>query len=112
MGLWVTGRTWLLFVDEASEDLQEYKECPADNTCNLLKGIAFLARGNGADAADAFAQAAASQPQDELAQLGLGTAAIINADDERALSYYRRALELSPKNKVAAKNIKVLADDK
>lgn len=112
MGLWVTGRTWLLFVDEASEDLQEYKECPADNTCDLLKGLAFLARGNGADAADAFTRAANSRPQDPLAQLGLGTAAIINADDEQALSYYRRALELDPKNKVAAKNIKVLADDK
>lgn len=112
MGLWVTGRSWLLFVDEATEDLQEYKECPADNTCDLLKGLAFLARGNGADAANAFARAAKSQTQEPLAQLGLGTAAIVNADDEQALLHYHRALELDPKNKIAAQNIKVLADDK
>lgn len=112
MGLWVTGRTWLLFVDEAVEDLQEYKQCPADNTCDLLKGLAFLARGNGEGAAAAFMRAATSHPKDPLAQLGLGTAAIIRADDEGALSYYQHALALDPKNSVAAKNIKMLADDK
>ncbi len=112
MGLWVTGRTWLLFVDEAAEDLQEYKKCPSDNTCELLQGLAALARGNGSDAAHAFTRAAERLPKDALSQLGLGTAAIINADDERAVSYYKRALELDPKNKVAAKNLKVLADDK
>ncbi len=112
MGLWVTGRTWLLFVDEALEDLEEYKKCPTDNTCELLKGLAFLARGNGEAAAEVFSRAATRSPQDPLAQLGLGTAAIINADDEAALTSYKRALELDPKNKVAAKNIKVLADDK
>ncbi|MBP5616483.1 MAG: tetratricopeptide repeat protein [Elusimicrobiaceae bacterium] len=112
MGLWVMGRTWLGFVDEATEDLAEYTQCPADNTCDLLKGLAALARGNGAGAADAFTRAADHQPQDPLAQLGLGTAAVLGADDEQALSFYKHALELDPKNKVAAKNIKVLADDK
>lgn len=112
MGLWVTGRTWLLFVDEAQEDLQEYTQCPADNTCDLLKGLAALARGNGALAAELFARAAKNQPADPLAQLGLGTSAVINAQDEQALAYYQEALKLDPKNKIAAKNIKVLVDDK
>lgn len=111
MGLWVTGRTWLLFVEEAAEDLQEYQKCPADNTCELLQGLAALARGNGSEALESFSRAAARQSKDPLAQLGLGTAAIINADDAAAVSYYEHALELDPKNKMAAKNLKVLADD-
>ncbi len=112
MGLWVMGRTWLGFVDEATEDLAEYTKCPADNTCDLLKGLAALARGNGANATEAFTRAANSHPQDPLAQLGLGTAAVLGANDEQALSFYKHALELDPKNKVAVKNIKVLADEK
>lgn len=112
MGLWVTGRTWILFVDEATEDLQEYTQCPADNTCDLLKGLASLARGNGVKATEDFSRAAALQKADPLAQLGLGTAAVIEAQDAQALTYYKRALDLDPKNKVATKNIKILTDDK
>lgn len=112
MGLWVMGRTWVLFVDEAMEDLQEYKKCPADNTCELLKGLAALARGNADGAREAFSRAEKTDAQDPLAQLGLGTAAVINDDDAQAISYYKRALALDPKNKVASKNLKVLADDK
>ena len=112
MGLWVMGRTWLLFVEEAVEDLQEYKACPTDNTCDLLKGLANLARGDGSGASRNFAHAADTYPTDPLAQLGLGTAAIINAQDEQANLYYKRALELDPSNKVASKNLKILADEK
>ena len=108
MGLWVMGRSWLGFVDEAGEDLQEYTRCPAGNTCDLLKGLAFLARGNAAEAAQYFEQAAQAQPQDPLPQLGLGTAAIIRAEDDQAVTFYKRALQLDDKNKVAAKNLKVL----
>ena len=112
MGLWVMGRTWLTFVDDALEDLREYKGCPADNTCDLLKGLAFLARGNGAAAGQEFTRASQIRPQDPLAQLGLGTAEIVNGEDAQAVSYYKRALELDGKNKVAAKNLKVLTDNK
>ncbi len=112
MGLWVMGRTWLTFVDEAQEELAEYKNCPADNTCELLTGLAALARGNGAVATQAFERAAAQNPQDVLAQLGLGTAAVIAGQDKQAVLFYKRAQELDPKNKVAAKNLKVLEADK
>ena len=112
MGLWVMGRTWLTFVDDALEDLREYKNCPADNTCDLLKGLAALACGNGAAATQDFTHAAQARPQDPLAELGLGTAAVIDGKDEQAVTYYKRALALDAKNKVAAKNLKVLADDK
>lgn len=112
MGLWVMGRTWLNFVDEAEEDLAEYKACPADNTCDLLKGLAALARGNGAAAAERFTRAAQVSLQDPLAQLGLGTAAVVSDDDAGAIGYYKRALTLDAQNKVAAKNLRVLTEDK
>ena len=110
MGLWVMGRTWLMFVEDSVEDLQEYKACPADNTCDLLKGLANLARGNGGAATADFSRASSAQPKDPLAQLGLGTAAIINAQDEVATRAYRYALELDPQNKIAQKNLKILED--
>ena len=112
MGLWVMGRTWLQFVDEAQEDLAEYKNCPTGNTCDLLKGLAALARGNGLRALSDFSNAAKTAPHDPLAQLGLGTAAVMNGEDENAVAFYKNALGLDEKNKVAAKNLKVLTDDK
>ncbi len=108
MGLWVMGRTWLTFVEEAEEELREYKACSPGNMCDLLKGLAALARGNAAAATQAFSNAARSHTTDPLAQLGLGTAAVIAGQDDTAVGAYRRALELDPKNKVAAKNLKIL----
>lgn len=111
MGLWVTGRTWLLLVDEAREELQDFAPaCPPDNTCALLTGLASLASGDGNAAQAEFLKAAAIAPQDVLAQLGLGTAAVVRAEDEAAVRFYQRALELDPKNKTAARNLKVLAE--
>lgn len=112
MGLWVTGRSWLNFVDEATEELEEYKQCPADNTCDLLKGLASLARGDGWAATQDFSRAVGVQSADPLAQLGLGTAAVISGEDDKAVTFYRTALKLDPKNKVAVKNLKVLTDEK
>ena len=108
MGLWVMGRNWLAFVDEVAEELAEYQKCPPDNTCALLKGLAHLARGNGAAAQADFTHAATSAPQDPLAQLGLGTAAVIAGEDASAIAFYERARTLDPKNKIAAKNLKIL----
>ena len=112
MGLWVMGRTWIGFVEDVQEDLAEYKYCPTDNTCALLKGLAALASGDGFAAMQHFSTAAQTNPQDPLAALGLGTAAVINGEDENAVAFYKNALKLDAKNKVAAKNLKVLAADK
>ena len=107
MGLWVMGRTWLKFVDEADEELQEYT-CPKGNICPLLKGLAALARGEAGPAQDAFDQAIEVAPKDELALLGRGTAGIVAGDDDSARLYYNRALEVAPGNKTAKRNLKVL----
>jgi len=109
MGLWVMGRTWLKFVDEAEEELQEYA-CPsAGNTCLLLQGLAVLARGG--DAAPYFKQAAERVPADPLAQLGLGTAAVVADDIPAARKYYNAALQREASNKIAQRNLKILAEE-
>ncbi len=110
MGLWVMGRSWLAFVEEASEELANYTQCPADDTCALLAGLAALARGNAAEAEASFQQAVAASPQDPLAFLGLGTACVVGGEDAQAKKYYEQALQVQPKNKVAARNLKILAD--
>ncbi len=113
MGLWVMGRSWLKFVDESVEDLQEYlPKCPSGNTCELLGGLAGLARGKSGIAQEFFQRAVAKSPNDALGLLGLGTAEVIAGNDEVALSYYQRALELAPASKTAKRNIAVLTDEK
>ena len=110
MGLWVMGRTWVGFVHEAQEELQESTQCSTDNTCDLLRGIAGLALGNAGSAAQFFERAQAQNAQDALALLGLGTAEVIAGNDEKAVAFYQRALEADSTNKVAQKNLKVLAE--
>ena len=111
MGLWVMGRTWIFFVDDAATELQEaLPVCAADNLCELLTGVAALARGNSAQAKQAFLSAQNKSPQDELPWLGLGTAAVVAGQDDEARTHYERALRLDPKNKIATRNLKVLAE--
>lgn len=111
MGLWVMGRTWIFFVDDAAAELQEaLPVCAADNLCELLTGVAALARGNSAQAKQAFLSAQNKSPQDELPWLGLGTAAVVAGQDDEARTHYERALRLDPKNKIATRNLKVLAE--
>lgn len=110
MGLWVMGRGWVSFVEEANEILQEYDACPQDGFCELLKGVAALAGGNGRGATQIFEKFSQAHPQDPLGWLGRGTAAVIDAQDEEARAFYQHALEVAPENKVARKNLKVLED--
>ena len=70
-----------------------------------------MVSGQAGLAAHAFAEAQQKSPQDPLPLLGLGTAAVINADDELAKTYYGQALSADPENKTAKKNLKVLEDE-
>jgi len=110
MGLWVVGKTWMLFVEEADESLQEYEVCPSENLCELLRGLAALARGQSAAAEEQFSRVTEKNPQDALGWLGRGTAAVIGGQEADAVRYYNRALEAEPSNKTASKNLKILTD--
>ena len=111
MGLWVMGRTWIFFVEDAAAELQDsLSVCAPDNLCDLLMGVAALARGNSGEAAQAFLAAQNKNPQDVLSWLGLGTAAVVAGQDDEARTHYERALRLEPKNKIAVRNLKVLAE--
>ena len=39
-----------------------------------------------------------------------GTAAVVGGQDDEARTHYERALRLEPKNKIAVRNLKVLAE--
>ena len=77
----------------------------------LLQGLAGLLCGRSNEAKEAFSSAQKQAPQDILPLLGLGTAAVIDADDETAQTYYRQALQIEPENKTAKKNLKVLEEE-
>lgn len=111
MGLWVMGRTWLMFVEDAQQELRDHvSQCPTDGTCGLLTGLAALASGNASAAQESFEQVNRNFPKDPLALLGLGTASVVAGNDLAAKDYYEQALEADAKNKVAKRNLKILAD--
>lgn len=111
MGLWVTGKTWIKFVDEIYEDVRDSAQAnPSDNLPYLLLGLADLVLGNSAGAVQNFKAAQSVHPADVLAELGLGTAAVIAANDELAVRHYQAALALAPGNKTAARNLAVLKE--
>lgn len=111
MGLWVTGKSWIKFVDEIYDDMRESAQtAPPDDLPYLLLGLADLVLGDAAGAAQHFRTAQSVNPADVLAELGLGTAAVIAADDELAALHYQAALALAPGNKTAARNLAVLKE--
>ena len=111
MGLWVMGRTWLKFVEEVQEELAEFlPDCPKGNTCQLLEGLASLARGDGNGARLSFEAAASVSSDTALPFLGLGTAFVVSGEDALAVASYQKALQAEPTNKTAKRNLKILED--
>ncbi len=108
MGLWVMGKTWVRYVEDISADLQEEILNGGNENYLLLQGLAALLSGQSGQAKEAFLSAQAKNAKDVLPLLGLGTAAVIDGNDEQAATYYRQALQIVPGNKTAKKNLKVL----
>ncbi|MBO7237732.1 MAG: tetratricopeptide repeat protein [Elusimicrobiaceae bacterium] len=108
MGLWVMGKTWVRYVEEIEPDLIDAAQTSDAVEYLILQGLAGLIAGNASAAQAAFSAAQKRAPQDVLPLLGLGTAAVIAADDETAANYYRQALALQPDNKTAKRNLKIL----
>ncbi len=110
MGLWLMGKTWVKYVDEILNDLNEQVLQNPSQEYMLLQGLAALLLGDWTQAQQSFAAAAAKNGADPLPLLGLGTAAVMADDDASAVSYYRQALQKDPGNKTAKRNLKVLED--
>ena len=110
MGLWLMGKTWVRYVQEIQTDLAELVRQQPSNEYVILQGLAALLGGDAAAAGAAFAAAQAHHPQDILPLLGLGTAAVIAGDDAQAAAQYRAVLQLSPENKTARRNLKILEE--
>ncbi len=108
MGLWVMGKTWTRYVDEISADLKDAAQTSGQTEYLILQGLAALLMGQADSARAAFSEAQTRAPQDILPLLGLGTAAVIAADDDTAEKYYRQVLTLQPANKTAKRNLKIL----
>ena len=108
MGLWVMGKTWVKYVDDIESDLNEQVLQSPTAEYFILQGLAALLAGNAGAAGEAFEAAQKQNASDPLPLLGLGTAAVIAAQDEAAASYYRQALEKDPGNKTAKRNLNVL----
>ena len=111
MGLWVMGKTWVRYVEDIANDLQEEVRAGGDENYLILQGLAALLSGSGGQAQAAFEAAHAKNPTDVLPLLGQGTAYVVAGDDEQAAAYYRKALQADPKNKIAKKNLKVLEQE-
>ena len=108
MGLWVMGKTWTRYVDEISTDLKDAAQTSGQTEYLILQGLAALLMGQADSARAAFSEAQTRAPQDILPLLGLGTAAVIAADDDTAIKYYQQVLTLQPANKTAKRNLKIL----
>ncbi len=108
MGLWLMGKTWLKYVDEILNDLNEQVLQNPSQEYMLLQGLAALLLGDWTSAQEAFSSAAEKNTADPLPLLGLGTASVMADDDASAVLYYRQALQKDPANKTAKRNLKVL----
>lgn len=108
MGLWVMGKTWVRYVQDISDDLQEAVLAGKGENYVLLQGLAALLSGQVERARAAFNAVQQANPVDVLALLGQGTAEVMAGNDAQAAAYYRQVLQVVPTNKTAKNNLKVL----
>jgi len=81
------------------------RERPGVVAFEAALGFARLRSGDWAGAAQAFDAALARDPQYLPGLLGAGAVARRRADPDRALAFYRRALEASPQDPVARRRL-------
>lgn len=111
MGLWVMGKTWIRYVEEIASDVQEDLRVSKAVEYQLIEGLAYLLSGQAGAARDVFERAKQQAPKDILPLLGLGTAAVVAADDTTAKHHYQEVLTLDASNKTARRNLKVLEQE-
>ena len=112
MGLWVVGKTWLKYIEEVQNEIEQktLKEPLLQNY--LLSGFMYLTLGQGALALDNFTKADNLVKEDnELKQiclLGMGTAYIVLGQEDFAERLYQQVLQIDKDNKIAQNNLEIL----
>ena len=112
MGLWVVGKTWLKYVEEVQNDIEQntLKDPTLQNY--ILSGFMYLTLGQGAPAFDSFKKAnnlvKDNQTLREICLLGMGTSFVVLGEEEEAKQIYNEVLKINPNNKIAQNNIEIL----
>ncbi len=112
MGLWVIGKTWLKYVEEVQNDIEQntLKEPTLQNY--ILSGFMYLTLGQGNQAFDSFKKANMlvedNQTLREICLLGMGTSFVVLGEEEEATQIYNEVLKINPNNKIAQSNIEIL----
>lgn len=112
MGLWVVGKTWLKYVEEVQNGIEQ-KTLKEPNLQNyILSGFMCLTLGQGAQAFDNFSKADSlvkdNQTLKEICLLGMGTAKVVLGEDDAAKQFYNQVLQMNKDNKIAQNNLEIL----
>ncbi len=112
MGLWVVGKTWLKYIEEVQNDIEEktLKEPTFQNY--ILSGFMYLTLGQGSKALSSFTKAnklVKDNPElEEICMLGIGTSYVVLGREEEAKNIYQQVLQINKNNKIAQNNLEIL----
>lgn len=112
MGLWVVGKTWLKYVEEVQNDIEEktLKEPTLQN--HILSGFMYLTLGQGAQSLNSFTKANKlvknNNELKEICLLGIGTSYVVLGREDEAKNVYQQVLKINKNNKIAQNNLEIL----
>ncbi len=112
MGLWVVGKTWLKYIEEVQNDIEEktLKEPTVQNY--ILSGFMYLTLGQGNKALNYFTKANNLAKDNlelqEICLLGIGTSYVVLGREEEAKNIYGQVLQINKNNKIAQNNLEIL----
>lgn len=112
MGLWVVGKTWLKYIEEVQNDIEEktLKEPTIQNY--ILSGFMYLTLGQGKQALNSFTKANKlvkdNNKLKEICFLGIGTSYVVLGREEEAKNVYQQVLEINKNNKIVQSNLEIL----
>jgi tetratricopeptide (TPR) repeat protein len=106
MGLWIIGNPWISVIEDDFESLSTSKT-PAQT---ITYALGKLLTGSISDSSELFKESENKYPVVSL--LGQGVISFLNGEKEEAVSYFKKALDKRPSDKIAKKNIMWLNGNK